>query len=163
MKSHVQQQASTGPGPQQLLLINYNRAEIGTQCACSFVGTRINMYGREVLIARRAANHGTAAPIQHTELVSVHEYQVAHAVSSAQAALDQVKRKAQAKVTQRAMDEAQRNIAALQGILGAQARRKHMHNSTARDCIMNCNGISTYSGASVTCPGMLRTAALLTH
>ena len=49
------------------------------------------------------------------------------AASSLQAALDQVK--AQAKVTQRALDEAQRNIAALQGILGAHGTAQARHNS----------------------------------
>lgn len=87
----------------------------------------------------------------------MHKYQVAEAVSSVQAALDQVK--AQAKVTQRALDEAQRNIAALQGILGAQARHKPVHNQ------FYCKGISTLAvhSASIACSGIFSTAALLTH
>jgi hypothetical protein len=60
------------------------------------------------------------------------------AVFLVQAALDEVK--AQAKVTQRALDEAQRNIAALQGILGAQISSQAVPNAQSP---IYCNGIST--------------------
>ena len=74
-----------------------------------------------------------------------------HAVSCVQAALDQVK--AQVKVMQRTLDEAQRNIAALQGILGVQSSRRNPVHTTQIAVTTAC---CTYAhSASSICYGML--------